>query len=115
MTIDKKLLGRYGEKIAADFLIKKGYTILASGYRGRFGEIDLIARQGELVCFVEVKTRQDNTYLAASAAVDSEKRRRIIATANQWLGENEGDWQIRYDIVEVYVALKKIKHIKDAF
>ncbi len=115
MSMDRKLLGRYGEKLAADLLVKKGYTIVASGYRGRFGEIDLIARKGSLIAFVEVKTRQSNEYLSAGAAVGAAKQQRLLDTAGRWLADNPGDWQQRFDVVEVYVRDRKIRHIENAF
>ncbi len=113
--VQDKLIGRYGEQIAADFLRKKGYTILASGYSGRQGEIDLIARKGEVVAFVEVKTRKNQSYLPASAAVGKEKQRRILATAQKWITENESCAQFSFDIIEVYTEDKTIRHIKNAF
>lgn len=113
--MDSKLLGRYGENLAADFLRKKGYKILSSGYRGPFGEIDLIAQKGITVAFVEVKTRQDGSYLPAATAVGEAKRRRIMLTAQKWVDEREFKGQISFDIIEVYVKTRQIKHIKNAF
>ena len=110
-----KLIGRYGEQIAADFLRKKGYTILACGYRSYRGEIDLIARKDDVVAFVEVKTRKNQSYLPAAAAVGKEKQRRILATAHQWITENESCDQFSFDIIEVYTEDKTIRHIKNAF
>ncbi|MDD6316939.1 MAG: YraN family protein [Clostridia bacterium] len=110
-----KLVGRYGEEIAAGFLRKKGYTILASGYRGPVGEIDLIAQQGDTVAFVEVKTRRSGRYLPASTAVGTEKQRRIRATADAWITEYQSRCQFRFDIIEVYTEDKTIRHIRNAF
>ena len=73
-----KLVGRYGEKIASDFLRKKGYEIIATGFSVRVGEIDVIARKDGVVAFVEVKTRKNQSYLPASTAVGREKQRKII-------------------------------------
>ena len=102
------LIGRYGESIAADFLRKKGFEILASGYRGRYGEIDII-------CFVEVKTRQDESYLPARTAVGEAKRRRIMLTAQQWIQENDCRCQVGFDIIEIYLKTKQIRYIPNAF
>ena len=110
-----KLVGRYGEQIAADFLRKKGYVILACGYRSYRGEIDIIAQKDEVVAFVEVKTRKNQSYLPASAAVGREKQRRIIATAEHWISQQESDAQFSFDIIEVYTEDKTIRHIKNAF
>jgi len=114
-NMQDKLIGRYGEQIAADFLRKKGYTILASNYTTRVGEIDLIARKGEIVAFVEVKTRKNQSYLPASAAVGREKQRRITESAMQWIAENESRDQFSFDIIEVYTEDKTIRHIQNAF
>ena len=110
-----KLIGRYGEEIAAAFLQKKGYTILARGYRSYHGEIDLIARKDDVVAFVEVKTRKNQSYLPASAAVGREKQKRILATADRWITEYESCDQFSFDIIEVYTEDKTIRHIKNAF
>ena len=110
-----KLLGRYGEQLASEFLRQKGYTILASGYRGPYGEIDLIARKDDTVSFVEVKTRQSMSYLPARTAVGPAKQRRIMLTAQQWIDENQCRLQFSFDIIEIYIRDKKIKHIKNAF
>ena len=109
------LIGRYGESIAADFLRKKGFEILASGYRGRYGEIDIIAGKNSVVCFVEVKTRQDESYLPARTAVGEAKRRRIMLTAQQWIQENDCRCQFSFDIIEVYLKTKQIRYIPNAF
>jgi len=114
-NMQDKLIGRYGEQIAADFLRKKGYIILASNYSTRVGEIDLIARKGEIVAFVEVKTRKNQSYLPASTAVGREKQRRITASAMQWIAENESRDQFSFDIIEVYTEDKTIRHIQNAF
>ena len=54
---DSRLRGRWGEALAAEFLRRKGYRIIASGWRCRFGELDLVAEGGEFLCFIEVKLR----------------------------------------------------------
>lgn len=110
-----KLLGRYGEHIAADFLRKKGYDILSAGYSGPYGEIDIIAKKEDVVAFVEVKTRKSGAYLPASTAVGISKRKRIMLTAQQWIDENKCTKQFSFDIIEVYTEEKTIRHIKDAF
>lgn len=113
--MDSKLLGRYGESLAADFLRKKGYDILGAGYRGPFGEIDIIAMKDGTVSFVEVKTRQDGAYLPASTAVGKDKRRRIMLTAQKWVDGHGFRGQISFDIIEIYVKSRQIRHIKNAF
>ena len=67
---ESRLLGRWGEALAAEYLRKKGFRILAAGWRCRFGEIDLIAADREYLCFVEVKLRKSSAYGSAGAFVD---------------------------------------------
>ena len=75
------LTGRWGEGLAADYLRRRGYRLLACNYRCRFGEIDIIAEKRGCVVFCEVKTRQDDRFAQAMEFVDSHKQRRLRATA----------------------------------
>lgn len=100
---EAKLLGRWGEALVAEELRKKGCTILASGYRSRFGEIDLIAADRRYLRFVEVKLRRDDSFAPGRAAVDSRKQARLRATAEFYLAEHPGNTlQPRFDVAEVY-------------
>ena len=118
---DKKLLGRWGEAAAADFLRKKGYRIIDSGFRTRLGEIDLIAEDRRFIAFVEVKTRADDSFAPAMEAVNAAKRRRLIATAEYYLATHETSKQPRLDVIEVYAPQgirtrdPVINHIENAF
>ena len=106
--------GRAGEQIAARYLQKQGYRLLAMNYRTRYGEIDLIAQDGDTVVFVEVKTRKDASFAPAYAAVTPKKQERLRQTAQQWMAE-KGEQPARFDVVEVYTATQTMRHIKDAF
>lgn len=114
-------LGAWGEKLAAAFLKKKHYRILATGYSCRFGEIDIIASQGSFLVFVEVKLRKSDKYGQAMEFVDYKKQSRLITTASIYLSENPTSLQPRFDIIEVYapegLATKSpiINHLEDAF
>lgn len=116
-----ELLGRWGEAAAAEYLRRRGYTILACNYRCRLGEIDLIARRGNLVAFCEVKTRKDDRFAPAREFVDLAKQRRLRATAEVWLARQEEELQGRFDVIEIYAPQgldtkrPKIQHLKDAF
>lgn len=113
--------GRFGEAEAAEFLRRKGYRIIAANYRTRFGEIDLIASGNGIIVFVEVKLRESAGFAYAMEAVDSKKRKKIIATAEIWLSENTTPLQPRFDVIEVYAPGKagekplSINHIENAF
>lgn len=111
--------GGWGEAVAAQYLRRKGYQIVAQNFNTRFGEIDLIARTGRFIVFVEVKTRKNDRFAAAREHVDGPKRRRIIATAQQWLQRNPTELQPRFDVVEIYgeedLPVREIHHIENAF
>ena len=117
--MDRKLIGRWGEEKAAEYLQKKGCRILAQGYRCRFGEIDLIASRGKFLIFVEVKTRKDARFALAREAVTPAKQRRIAATARFWLAETRSELQPRFDVIEVYYGEDfrdpRIEHLENAF
>ena len=96
--------GAAGEVLAARFLREKGYTIQAANVHSRFGEIDIIAADRQYIAFVEVKTRSEGALYAPREAVTGEKRRRIIATAAQYLRAHPTALQPRFDVIEVVTA-----------
>jgi putative endonuclease len=113
-------LGDYGERVAADWLRSKGCRILARNYKGPHkGEVDIVARDGELLLFVEVKTRQERTKIRPLDAVNKAKQILIERGANAWLkrlGTRDLPW--RFDVIEVYVeegAKPRINQVRDAF
>ena len=112
------LAGRRGEALAAAYLRKKGYCILAAGYRSPYGEIDLIARKGELLCFVEVKTRSSAAVALPREAVDRRKQERLRSAAGFYLAEKGLDCPVRFDVAEVYLtagAGPRIEYLENAF
>ena len=114
-------LGPMGEAIAAEVFRRKGYAVIARNYRSRFGEIDLIAENGQYLVFAEVKLRRSSAYGAAREFVDARKQERIRQTALLWLEEHETALQPRFDVVEIYApegartAKPAVRHIEDAF
>lgn len=96
------LLGRFGEAAAAEYLRKKGYTVLGLNFRTRFGEVDVIASRGRYVAFVEVKLRKDASFAQAREFVTRSKQRRVIAAAEEWLQRNGCTLQPRFDVIEIY-------------
>ena len=117
---DAKRLGRWGEERAAEYLRKKGYTILGMNYTCRRGEIDIIAKQGKFIAFVEVKLRKDARFAQAREFVTYSKQQRIMTAAMLWLSSHETRLQPRFDVVEVYAPQGtegpvRIEHIEDAF
>lgn len=111
--------GAWGEQAAADFLVQKGYTILARNYRTRRGEIDIIAVCEKYLVFVEVKTRRSGRFCTAREAVDERKQRRLILTAEQWMQAHPTALQPRMDVIEVYgfenEPVYEIHHLENAF
>lgn len=115
------LAGAWGESVAADYLRKKRYSIVAANYRCRFGEIDLIASNRKFLVFVEVKLRKSDSFAAAAEYVDFRKQSRLRSTAEMYLAQYPTELQPRFDVIEVYapqgIDTKKpvINHLEDAF
>ncbi len=115
------LVGAWGESLAAEYLQKRKYKILAAGYRCRFGEIDLIAANKKYLVFVEVKLRKNDRFADAAAFVDYYKQNRLRTTAEIFLSQYPTDLQPRFDVIEIYApegldTIKpKIRHLEDAF
>lgn len=115
------ITGAWGESVAADYLRKKRYALVAMNYRSRFGEIDIIANDRKYLVFVEVKLRKSNRFAAAAEYVDFRKQNRLRQTAELYLSENPTKLQPRFDVIEIYapegIETKKpaINHMEDAF
>jgi putative endonuclease len=116
---DDKALGARGEDLAHRFLQRRGYTIVARNYRPPKGhrEVDLIARQGETLVIVEVKTRRREEFLAVERAVDQQKRHNLERAAVSYVRQARVPWQhVRFDIVSVVLEPKLVvRHTPDAF
>ncbi len=96
--------GLAGEVLAARFLREKGYTILSSNYRSRFGEIDIIAMDGRYIVFVEVKARSEHSMILPREAVTQSKQQKILKTAAIYMRRYPSNLQPRFDVVEVWVS-----------
>lgn len=93
-----------GETLACDELRRRGYAILERRYRTRFGEIDIIAKDGQTVVFIEVKARQGDDFGGAAAAVTGWKQRRIAKMAIDYLSRRRlHDCPCRFDVVAIDV------------
>lgn len=116
-----KLNGAWGEALAAEYLRKKHYKLVAAGYRSRFGEIDLIVQDWKHLVFVEVKLRRSANFAAAREYVDWHKQDRIRVTASAYLSQNPTKLQPRFDVIEIYAPegtetkQPLIEHMEDAF
>ncbi len=91
--------GREAEALALRYLERQGLTLISQNYRCRFGEIDLIMRDGHTIVFTEVRLRKSNAFGGASASVDRHKQRRILAAARHYLSELRGSPLCRCDVV----------------
>lgn len=115
------ILGAWGESVAAEFLRKKHYKLMATNYRCKFGEIDLIVCDKKFLVFVEVKLRKSAKFAAASEFVDFHKQNRLRTTAQMYLSHNPTDLQPRFDVIEIYAPMglqtisPEINHLEDAF
>ena len=112
------LLGMAGEQAAAGFLETRGYTILAKNYRARAFEIDLIAKDGDVLCFIEVKTRSSTRKGLPREAVNLPKQQKIIMGASFYLKQhNLFNHRVRFDVVEIITQgpLPEFNLIQNAF
>ena len=118
MLNQKQLLGKKSESIAARYLKKNKYKIVAENYRTRLGEIDIIAKDGDTLVFVEVKSRRSDQSGSPKEAVTPRKQRKISMVALQYLKAiKQPHCRARFDVVSICLAGKKpeIELIKNAF
>ena len=112
-------LGDWGEKLAADYLIKRGWKILARNFHSRYGEIDIIACNGEFISFVEVKTRRKHAMVSPMEAITPQKQHKMIMTSETWLLQYPSDLQPRFDAFGIEVGpndtVGKIQYLENAF
>jgi putative endonuclease len=115
---EKDELGKKGEEIAREHLIFSGYRILDVNWRFGHKEIDVVARQGEEIVVVEVKTRLENYTVEPWEAVTTAKIRNIVEVADAWLRIHQVDLETRFDVISV--VIKKdgshlLEHFEGAF
>lgn len=110
MKKHRQNLGQWGENIAAEFLARQGYSIVARNARTAYGEIDLVARQGDVTVFAEVKTRSNSVFGYPEEAITPRKREHLIESSQAYLQEHpelSGDWRI--DVI----AIQRFDHQKE--
>ena len=117
---DRREIGRRAEDVAAEFLVRHGLTILTRNFRRRLGELDLVAREGDVLVVAEVRTRSSDEYGGAAASVDGWKRRRIVRATLQLLQRHRdlSRLRVRFDVIVVSVpfgAIPKVEWIRHAF
>ena len=109
--------GKLGEELAVNYLTGKGYKILERNWHNTHNEIDIIAKDGQYLVIVEVKTRQTDEYGNPDIAVTKQKQRRLISAANSYIFRNHLELETRFDIVSIIFRDGEpiIEHIEDAF
>lgn len=111
--------GMQGEALVARYLRERGYRLAAHGYCSRYGEIDLIAWDGDVLCFVEVKTRPNLDIALPREYVTPQKQNKLRKTARMYLAEKRLDCPARFDVAEVYAEHgfdeARIEYLENAF
>lgn len=111
--------GMQGEALVARYLRERGYQLAAHGYRSRYGEIDLVAWDGDVLCFVEVKTCTNLDMALPREYVTPQKQNKLRKTARMYLAEKRLDCPARFDVAEVYAEHgfdeARIEYLENAF
>ncbi len=113
----KQNLGALGEKAAAEYLESLGYKILIKNWRCRFGEVDIVATEGDQTVFVEVKTRSGSGFGHPFEAITAAKVRSMSKTANAYCFAHRVGTSIRLDAIAVYLSggQTSVEHLKQVF
>lgn len=112
-----KSIGSKGEEIAADYLKKRGYSILYRNYKTPYGEADIIIKDNDTVVFVEVKTRSNISFGQPFEAVNFKKQERLKRIALFYMKNIHRQIKIRFDVISISSedGRDKVEHIKEAF
>ncbi len=112
---DKMETGSIGENLAAEYLVAKGFEVVARNYRWKKAEIDLIVKRDKWLIFVEVKTRSSNAWGEPESFVSDLQRRLIYSAAEEYIYNTDWQGNIRFDIVSVKPCTPpEIVHFEDA-
>ena len=118
MTSKRQRLGRLGERLAAEALTARGYTIVARNWRCQAGEIDLVARDGDCLVVVEVRTRRGEAYGTPEESVTPAKQAKLVELGQTYVQEQGWDGPWRIDVVAVQFShsgrLQRVTVIKNA-
>ena len=122
MPTSRTMLGDWGEDAVGKYLERQGYQILDRKYRCRWGEIDLVARDGESLVFIEVRTRRSKLFGTPQESVTEAKAGRLVATCEDYLEKrvdenSRGQTEWRIDLVSVHPArgrAPRIEHLRHA-
>ena len=117
MPHERRRFGDWGEKYARQFLERKGYSILESNYRGQYGEIDLVAMEGECLVFVEVKSRRTGAFGRPEESVTEAKQQKLVQAALEYMQEKEieeGEWRIDVVGIEAGGTRPRVRLVRNA-
>lgn len=111
-------IGKIGEEAASNFLQEKDYEILEMNWRHRRAEVDIIAKKGDILIFIEVKTRTDDAFGNPASFVTAKKERFLANAANAYMEKVQHFGEIRFDIIGIIIWSSnrmEIRHFEDAF
>jgi len=110
-------LGKKGEDLAADFLLKNGYKIVVRNWHFKKAEIDIIAQKGDTLVAVEVKTRSTDVFGDPQEFLKPKQKNLLITAMNEYVVSNDLDVEVRFDVIGIIKTPKgfKIEHLEDAF
>lgn len=118
MKTEAQKIGQLGEDYACRYLLTEGYQLLERNWKKRRAEIDIIAKQGDVLVFLEVKTRTNDLFGEPSAFVSEKQQQLISAVAADYMQAIGHDWEIRFDIISIFILpdeTYRLEHIQDAF
>lgn len=120
MSKERQILGKQGEDVAADYLAKQGYKIIQRNFRCRWGEIDIIARDGSVLVFVEVRCLKTDNFGLPQESISASKQKKVRQVASFYLkGIKEPETPVRLDVLALKFNQKnkvaQLTHLKNAF
>jgi len=113
--LGSRAYGRVAEAGAVQFLTSQGFIIVATNFTTRLGELDIVAMEGTVLCFVEVKARRTRSMASALQAVTLRKQRRILAAAERYLAEHPHQGDLRFDVAHQDGEGAPWRLLRDAF
>ncbi len=118
MLQDPRELGKRGEMLAAEYLLKANYRILERNWRFSKAEIDIIAEKSGVLIFIEVKTRSDTRFGEPESFISARKERMMQEAAAAYMVEKQYEWEIRFDVIGILLAGNgtfSLRHFEDVF
>ncbi len=112
-----KKKGKEGEDLACEYLMNKGYELLHRNYRYKRGEVDIIVKKNDRICFVEVKMRSRSDYGLPETFVNAKQQKLILAAADNYIHEMDWHNDVRFDVIAIQADKDNFElvHFEDAF